>query len=343
LVLGLCLALGGIALSVWLSGCWRAQEQQWAQAQFRRDAKERIEALQRTVTTRLAMVSATAAFVRNSEVNDRKHFAAFVDQVLSRQPGMQLLAWAPRVPPNKRRAHEQALRGEGFPKYAIGQHGGPGQMVVAGEREDYYPIIFFEPAQENEVLLGYDLGSEPAFRAACHEAVAGRPAVMNSSLGYGKEDDHSLLCVIEPAGRQPASSAAHSADPAEADAFVVGLFRVGDLVENALDLFAPTGIDIYITRPAEKGKTVPVCTRLAVSHGTAAGQAGEDLRIARPIEVGDARWTVNCVPTQPYFDQFQSWGPAAILLAGLCITALLLGYLPLLPPRAAAERPIIDR
>jgi CHASE1-domain containing sensor protein len=344
LALGLCLALGGIALSLWLSWHWRAQEQELAQLQFRRDAKERIEELQRIVTARLAAVSAAAAFVRSADVNDRKHFATFVNQVLPRQPGMQLLAWAPRVPANKRRAHEQALRTEGFPKYAICQQGGPRQLVVAGERDDYYPIIFLEPEKDTQIPLGYDLGSEAAFRAACHDAIAGRPAVMNTSLGYGKEDDHSVLCVIEPAGRESVSPAARPADPAETDAFVVGVFRMGELVENALDLFAPAGIDVCVARPADKGKTVPVYTRLAASHGTLAGQTADDLHFTGPLEVGDSRWTVNCAPTATYLDQYQSWGPPGILLAGLCITALLLGYLFLLPARAAAaERTIADR
>ena len=195
-VLGFCLALCGIALSLWLSRLWSEREQELAQAQFNRDAKERIEALQQILAARLATVSTTAAFFRGSEGYDRKRFATLAKQILEKQPGIQLLAWAPRIPGNKRPAHEQALRTEGFPKYAIGQHGGPGRMTVASERDDYYPVLFFEPAHDNQVLLGYDLGSEPAFRAAFHEGVAGRPTVINSSLGYGREGDRSLLCVI---------------------------------------------------------------------------------------------------------------------------------------------------
>ena len=110
------------------------------------------------------------------------------------------------------------------------------------------------------------------------------------------------------------------------------------------NLFAPIGIDVYVTRAGEKGKSLPVYTRLSASHGTAAAPTHESLHHSREIEVGAGVWTVTCVPTAAYLDQYQTWGPLGALLAGLFITGLLLGCLHLLAGRtAAAERLVAER
>ncbi len=352
LALGFFVALSGIALSLWLSGLLREQEQELAQAQFKIDANDRIEALQRIVVSQLATLSTTAAFFRGSDVHDRKDFSTFAGQVLQKQPGIQMLAWAPHVPAARRHAHEQALRGDGFPKYMISQHGAPGQLVVAGDRDEYYPILFAEPPQNNQSLLGYDLGSHAAFLAAFHEAVAGRPTVVNFSSWDGKETD-GLLYVIEPVRYESVLRGARPADQPDLDGFVLGVFRVSALVGRALDLFAPIGIDVYIARRAEKGKSAAVYTGLSSLHaagdvtppaGALAVPAAETIQQSRDIDVADVVWTVTCAPTAFYLAQYRTWGPLGVLLAGLFITGLLLGYLPLLAGRAArAERLVAER
>ncbi len=267
-----------------------------AQAQFKIDANERIEALQRIVAARLATVSTVAAFFCGSDVKDRKDFSTFANQILQSQPSIEVLAWASHVPAARRHSHEQAVRKEGFSKYVIGQYGPRGEPMVAGERDEYYPLLFVEPLRKNQSLLGYDLGSDAAFRAAFHEAATGRPAVVKSLVWRGEETERSLLCVIEPARYESVLRGARPADQPDVDGFVLGVFRLSSLVEGALDLFAPIGIDVYITKPAEKGASTPIYTRLSPFHaasdviplvGDLAAPAAANIRLSRDIEVGD--------------------------------------------------------
>ncbi len=342
---GFMVALGGIALSLGLSWLLREREQELTQAQFEIDAGERIEALARIVVARLATVGTTAAFFRGSDGKDRKGFSTFVNQILQGQPSIQVLAWAPHVSAARRQPHEQAVRKEGFSKYAIHERGKGGQLVAAGERDEYYPILLAEPLSRNQSLLGYDLASDAAFRAAFHEAAADRPTVVDYLPWNGnKEADRSLLYVVEPVRYESVSPAARPADQPELDGIVLGVFRVSALVERALDLFAPIGIDVYITRPSKKGQSTPIYTRLSPFHaggdaappaGTPAASARENIHLSRDIEVANTPWTVQCVPTAYYLARHQTWEPLGTLLAGLFITGLLVGYFHLLAGRRA--------
>jgi PAS domain S-box-containing protein len=353
--LGLFVAFSGIALSLLLSWSLREREQELAQTQFKIDAGERIEALQRIVVARLAKVNATAAFLRGSDVKDRKEFSTFVNEILRGQPSIQVLAWAPHVSAAQRHPHEQAVRNEGFPKYTISQRDEAGQLVAVVDRDEYYPLLFAEPLQRNQSLLGYDLGSDAAFRAAFHEAAStGRAAVANYvPWNSNKEADRSLLYVVEPARYESAPRAARPADQPEIDGFVLGVFHISALVEGSLDLFAPIGIDVYIARPAGKGGSTPVYTRLSSFHtgsdvappsGAGAASTPENLYLERDIDVANVLWTVKCVPTAFYLARRQTYLPLCTLLAGLFVTGLLWGYLRLLAGRTAwVERLVAER
>ena len=173
LILTVLATLAGITLALLLGRSLGSREQNYAKAEFKAAITRWSDSLQRSVANRVEMVNTTVAFIRGTDINDRKDFRVFVSQIMKRQPSVEMLAWAPRIPASLRNAHEEAVRKQGHPKYVIRQRGDRRQFVAAGKREDYYPILFAEPATaDTESLLGLDLGSGAAGRAAMRQAKA---------------------------------------------------------------------------------------------------------------------------------------------------------------------------
>ncbi len=346
LALGLSVAFGGIVLSLLLAWLLLGREQKLAEMQFKLDAGKRIETLQRAVADRLGTVSTVAAFFCGSQLVERNEFRTFTAPILERHPGIQALAWVPRIPATRRQTHEQAVRNEGFSHYEIGQHGDHGRLVPAGKRDEYYPILFVEPSRESQSLIGFDLGSD----AACHGAIGaamatGRQAVAVCQPLDDNETDRSLLYVVEPAWNEDAAPAKRPADQPEIDGFVLGIFRIGTLVEASLNFFPPVGIDIYITVPSEGGGKSPVYTRLSplCAHAGALPPTG-GMHLSGKVDIADSHWTVDCVPMASYLAKQRTWGPVGALLAGLVVTGLLTGYLWLLSGRTArVERHVAEQ
>lgn len=85
-------------------------------------------------------------------------------------PGIQSIGFSLRIPPERRAAHLDAIRAEGFPDYSI---------RPAGERAEYTSIVFLEPFDwRNRRAFGYDMYSEPVRRVAMARARdTGRPSV----------------------------------------------------------------------------------------------------------------------------------------------------------------------
>lgn len=354
LALSLFVALGGSLFSLSLGWLLWTQEQELTRVQFRLDAGKRIESLQRTVADRMSIVSSVAAFYEGSKLVERNEFHTFVGHVLNRRSDIQTMAWVPRIPGAQRQTHEQEVRKEGLASYAVSQRDSRGALVPAGQRDVHYPILFVEPPRTNQALVGLDLGSSPECLAAFRQAadINGPVAFVGPPLN-DDETDARLLYVVEPAWNENQPSTQRPADQRNSDGFVLGIFRIGTLVEDALAVFPPVGINLFVATTSADGKEVPVYTQLSRLYASKEPRQSANAPSAPPsspihmvgyVDVANTRWTVDCVPLPAYLARYRTWASTETFLAGFIVTGLLVGYLLLLTGRTArVEKLVAER
>jgi PAS domain S-box-containing protein len=352
-------ALAGIILATWLGRALRGRDRHYAMAEFRASVPRWIDIFQQSVADRVEMVNTAAAFFRGSELNDRKDFHTFISQIMKGHPSVEMFAWAPRIPETLRSAHEEAVRKQRFPQYAIRQRDEHGQFLVAGKRANYYPILFVEPATtETQSLLGLDAGSDAVGQAALREAtaagqatVAVLPASSSGSVGSN------LLFILAPA--RYSSVATHLAkrppDQPEADGFLMGIVSMEKLARSWLSLpglAIPHNIDVYISvneRNLVALHTGPQPTPLVDSTGSLASPPAkapvEGALASREFQAGNASFRVVCVASAYYIANWErTWKPFAAIVTGLLLTGLAVAYFWLLTGRMAdVERRVADR
>ena len=162
LIIGIILPVGA-ALSTWK---W---EQKIQVMRFTQDARDLVHLLRDNIKDKLIELQGIASFFGTPGEVSRDAFLQFVAPYLSYlhfsyDPSIQALEWIPRVPGKERRRYEEMARREGFPDFQITENNTQGQLVQAGERNEYFPIYFVDPYLGNEKALGYDLASDPIFR-----------------------------------------------------------------------------------------------------------------------------------------------------------------------------------
>ncbi len=351
--------LAGIILSLWLGRALTARDHKFAKAEFRISAARWNASLQRFVADRVARVSTTAAFIYGSDINDRKDFHTFVRQFTKSMPSIEVLAWAPRIPAAQRNTHEEAVRKEeSRSKYVISDRDDRGRLVAAGKRDEYYPILFAEPSPNNDALLGLDLGSDVAGRAALREARTTRRAMLAIYKAVpGDKSGGDLLFVLEPARYESVAShiATRPADQPEADGFVLTVFRVEAMVDKWLklpDVNIPLGIDVYLSangkvlaslhsgsppRPIQAAGELPASPPAKVPVGCTL--------TSDEFEIANMNFKVQYMATAPYLTEAAaSRKPLIATLTGLLITSLAAGYFWLLTGRmAGVQRQVADR
>jgi PAS domain S-box-containing protein len=338
--LSVAIALCGIVLSSLFYAILRRQEQQLADVQFRYDAEKRVQAIQMALNNRMITIGTLATYFAGSELVEQNEFDTFVAPLQRERPGIQALGWAPRIRAAEREAHERFVRGERHAKYEITDLNDRGESVCAGARGEYFPILFVKSADKNQDLLGLDIRSDPRYRAATERATAtGQPAAVVFDRAAKHPADEALLLVVVPAKNDVPSSAKRPADQPESDGFVFGLFSVAAIVESAIKSPTPVGIDISIVAPLNTGSERCVYAHISNPHArgepSTAKQSAGDLQFSGDITVADSRWKVDCVPCAAYVARYRTWGPVAVLVAGLLITGLLVGFFFLLVGRAA--------
>ncbi len=141
--------IGSVALTFVLSllvtvALWhfaQQQEQSDAQEKFDQRVDElRAEMADRLETYEQILVGAAGLFASVPRVG-REQWRVYVNaqNVAHRYPGIQGVGYAVHLQPGELAAHERAVRGEGFPEYAV---------RPTGPREEYTAIMFLEPFDE---------------------------------------------------------------------------------------------------------------------------------------------------------------------------------------------------
>ncbi|HSX61871.1 MAG TPA: CHASE domain-containing protein [Tahibacter sp.] len=236
-------------------------------------------------------------------------------------PGIAGVGFAPRIAARSRSDFEGALAARLRPGFRIWPE---------SDREALYPVSFLEPGQgANLKLVGFDLGSDPARRAALERAIALDDVALSGTLSVGGRVDGSsvpgfaLYVPLHPGRRDD--------DP---DGGMVGVayfeFRVGEWMQP---IVAEARRDLQIRLHDGDG------TGEAPPFYTGGNGAALPLRHERTIALGGRNWLLSGSATPAFMAANASLVPLSILLVGLFCSLLLFAITWLLADlRTRAER-----
>ena len=311
-------------------------DRQMIRSEFEKGADNRFETIKREIESNLHAVVSLKAFFDSTPDVDRFEFRDFAGPHLSLLPSIQAIEWIPRVPHFERMAYEAAARRQtGLSNFQITERETHGKMVRAAERDEYFPVYFVEPSKGNEIALGFDLASNAIRKDALEKSrdtgemvATGRITLVQETAGqFG-------FLVFAPVYRRDVTVDSIKARRENLKGFVLGVFRIGDIVERSLTRMKPKGIDTYIYdksadspdqsflyfHPARTGKT----TFSSVSNEEAAPNG--HLENARTFDFANREWLILLKSTPGFVSAGKTWQPWGILTAGLLLTAIFAIY-----------------
>jgi PAS domain S-box-containing protein len=208
-------------------------------------------------------------------------------------------------------------------------------MIRARERDEYFPVYFVEPYQGNETALGFDLASNQT-----------RKTSLSQSRDTGKTTATSRIILVQDTANQPGflvfapvyrkQALLTSSDDRRKNlmGFVLGVFRIGNIVEHSLGNLSPKQIRVFLydqSAPENDRFLHSYSPRTDETTGLPASKRDDgwqgQLRHEGTVHVADRTWMAVLTPTDDYVAAKKSWQPWAALTAGLLFTAFLAGYL----------------
>ncbi len=341
------MGLIGVAASIGLSQVLYTLESRAIHATVESDVGERHLLLQERLQRSWELLDSIAAlFEVTEDAVDAEAFRAFCDPILGQNPYISAVGWDPIVTRAERAAYEAAARRDSPADYEITERDPGGGLRRAVDRDEYVPVRFIAPYASNEDAHGYDIGSEARRLAAIERARrTGHPTITERIRLVQEQGGQFGYLALRPRYRADAPIDTESERRRHCLGFVVGVFRVGEILETSLAHFKAAAIDVYLfDTSAREGEQLLHGLRTGPAPAVPATLRVADLRSAsgyfyeETLEQGGREWTMAFVPTDTYVAELRTWAPVLALLAGLLITGLLAAYIAVVTDRAARIR-----
>ncbi|MBI5543218.1 MAG: CHASE domain-containing protein [Deltaproteobacteria bacterium] len=231
----------------------------------------------------------------------------------------QAMEWSPLVRGVQRAEWERATG------LRITEQGEEGlRHPAATDRDEHFPVLHVQPLRGNEAAAGFDLGSEPSRRAALEKARDEARVVITEPLRLVQETRSQAGVLLFAPVYEPTGSTGPAQTLEERRralrGFVLGVIRVGDLVESTLRSLPVAELDVVLEDLA-----VPPASRL-LHHHRADSPVLDGERFEMLLGVGGRQWRIVLVPSASFVRERLSSSHWVVLPAGLLLTALLALY-----------------
>ena len=333
----------GLLISLILFFTLRNLEKQNAQVAFERLAQERFDGLEGNIALNLSDIVSLGAFLDVSSSVNREDFARFATPLLEENKALQALEWIPKVPERLRQSYEDAARRNGLGLFQFTERLSDGQMVKAGERQEYYPVFFVEPMKGNESALGFDLLSNAARREPInHSTDTGKLEATSRIVLVQETGDQYGVLIFRPVYRGGAHPSSEKERREALAGFALGVIRVGDIVEKTGQAEGAARSLGLVIRDLDAPRTERLLYPKAANFDPF-GKLPGVFRATRTISVADRSWQVVAYPLPGAF-AVANWSSWSALVAGLVLTGLWAAYLRLsLNRHRAIEQIVTER
>ncbi len=253
----------------------------------------------------------------------RAQFAQAATNLTSRYAGVQALEWLPEVPGVERAAWEQRGRNEIGPGFEFRDQIAPQRFARAQDRVRHWPILYAEPLEGNESVIGYDLAGGPTTHQLLHARATGALTVTAPFVLAQSRNKELGIVMILPVGKTTTSP---TADP-DFKGFLEVVFRLEDMLDATWPKQSNT--ELQHLGIAIRDITDPQKPLFAYSRGIDSVVMETETGHSSPaglVRFGGRDWQVTVYPTPAWLDAYASSRPTLVVVAGTLISFLLAGY-----------------
>lgn len=324
----------GVALSLTAFFMLRSRQRSIVERMFQVAAEERANAVKNAFKTELAMMELVrSALVADGRI-ERDEFQEMSRPFLAHAEDIRAVEWIPRVPKNKRNEFEAAAVRGGLPGFQITEMTRDGELAPARQREEYYPIYYVGPIQNDKRIYGYDLASEPERFDCLQLSRDSGQTVASGRIDFVNEPDSpGGFLVAFPVYALGTRHKTLEERRENLAGFILGVFRPSDMIASALRKLQPEGIDVALCDPTDKHNHGIIyyhasrMDRVDVQPDTSRLMATSATRYSVQLGLAGHPWTIVCAPTAEFYAAHLTWWPVAALAAGLMFTFMSAGFL----------------
>jgi CHASE1-domain containing sensor protein len=265
---------------------------------------------------------------------DRRQFDQFAANVLASHADIQALMWAPHVSVAERPVLASQAQQDGLMNFRIHDlNGGDTSMSEAAPGE-FVPILYVQPMNNNDSLVGIDLMAVPNYHDLLESASDTGQMTVSAPLQLNLKTADSVgngVLLVNAVYYQGANLETVAGRRTGLKGYVLQLFRIGDLIEEALRESAVLGLDISVVYGRDPDKLQRNYFHSSLSRNNYQissflsnfiGPAG-GLELRTPLDDLGKSWGLMFTPAPRFWSNHPMWTSWAVLTAGLLLSMLL--------------------
>jgi diguanylate cyclase (GGDEF)-like protein/PAS domain S-box-containing protein len=321
---------GALSSSVVAYMMQKSQEEKVLQS-FMITANERVAIVRKSIDNEIALLRAMGTFFNASDSISREEFDTIVSQLAKDHPAVQAIQWIPRVSADSRAAYEsemQKLKAD----YRFTERGDGGELMVAGERAEYYPVYYSYSFMGKDGLVGYDVMSDLTYSVAMQQAEETGDIIATGRVllpQFRREQKYSTV-LMAPVYKH----GSNANKPNNIHGYLALVLPVHHLLDAAFEPLSPVGMNMILRDHSALRTESHLHVRVSrnekilqeqdiIKSETQPGQ----LVHKSTMDVAGRNWEMTVLPASGYFSFSLSMQAGFVLGACLLITLLLAAYL----------------
>ncbi len=320
----------GTALSVAAFFAIGSNERDVVRLTFEQRAQNYVAAINLAMERGLESVENSGALFDSGNEITSAQFQAFGARALARNPALKAVAWTPLVPANMRRAFEAAAQKD-QPGYRVKELNAQFKLVLAGERDEYFPILYsVDRDGPGSSPFGMDRLSVANGREGLERS---RTSGATTSSGRIRITTGQFQGEVGVGLSRPVYRRGVALDTAEQRSrnllgFTISIVVIRDLIDNVLKRIGSEGIRValYDESARESERFLAVWPDIAQKDPALDEKQAPALQRRAEFTVGDRNWVAVMTPVGGRFSTGASWRAWTVAGTGLLFTLLLAVY-----------------
>ncbi|WP_163832561.1 CHASE domain-containing protein [Spartinivicinus ruber] len=288
------------------------------------------------------MKTLASLYAINSHIS-RNQFDYFVKRSIEEFNNIQALEWVPRVPAHERLAYEKSAQADGLTNFKFKKWQPDGSWMATDESwsEEYFPVYYLQPFNSNKIIMGVDLASSPYRSKILNEARdSGKlqsTARMILDDGNKKQVGYLTLVPVFKNNEINVNVDTVQQRRTQLRGFVVGVFRISDIVKSTLEKLAFNHILLDIV-----DVTVKHNDKVMYEMSNTTSEFSDYSRTLS-YSIGGREWEFRFFATHNYVEAISGWQSWLILVVGGVLTIVIGAVLYALTGQVKATEEIVQQ
>lgn len=250
----------------------------------------------------------------SSESVTREEFEQFSHHLQLTLPGLQALEWAPKVAGPDRASFEKQIRQQAYPDFTITHRNFSGDLLVAGERAVYFPLLYLYPYEPNRRAQGLDVYQLDYRQVQIRLAIEQNRTLYSDPLRLVQGDSGFSYIVFSPVYRRADLESGRALGLNDVQGLLQVVIRFQEVIARVSDRLHLDKVRVSIDDILDPDHPVPVWGSTALPTR---------YHWETTINMQNRPLRVSIEPTAEMIKSVSQWQTYGLLIGGMLYVAML--------------------